>query len=193
MLLFASLGILEISILLICFAVVAVLTETEKFGWATFSVLVAVAAAQWLNWVDIIGAVRHNLLVNLAYLGGFIVVGVVWSFVKWFSFLMRFRDVLRKTTVRGSKYYGHTEYRGISLKKKPQAAEQKARITAWMIFWPFSFVGTLLNDPVRRIFNLIFGSLKQQYQKLSDRLFRGVVFEEDRPRPAPVRHDNDSV
>jgi len=54
---------------------------------------------------------------------------------------------------------------------KPLASQHKGTITGWMAFWPFSFVGTLLNDPVRRIVTFMFRHFKALYQKMSDRIF----------------------
>ncbi len=96
---------------------------------------------------------------------------------KWFSFLMRFRDVLKEVDVPGSEHYRDTMYRGNSLRQKPMAASNKAKITAWMIFWPFSMVGTVLNDPVKRIFTFLFGRFKHLYQKMSDGVFKDVDFD----------------
>jgi len=175
--LIASLGIVEALVLLAVFAVLALLTETERFGWATLAVAGTVAVAQWMHWADIWGFVRAHALVSALYVGGYVVAGVLWSFVKWFSFLMRFRDVLKEVRVPGSEYYNAIVYRGFSLSRKPAAAEAKGKITAWMIFWPFSLVGTVLNDPVKRIFTFLFGRFKHLYQEMSDRVFKDVDFD----------------
>ncbi len=174
--LIASLGIVEVLVLLVVFAVLALLTETERFGWASVAVAGSVALAQWMHWADIWGFLKANVLVSALYLGGYVVAGVVWSFVKWFSFLMRFRDVLKEVKVHGSDHYGARTYRGVSLERKPAAAESKGKITAWMIFWPFSVVGTVLNDPVKRLFTFLFGRFKHLYQRMADRVFKDVDF-----------------
>ncbi len=53
--LFASFGILEVSVLLVAFVFVTVLTETERFGLATVATLATLVAAQWLHWANIFG------------------------------------------------------------------------------------------------------------------------------------------
>jgi len=156
----------------VVFGLVALLTETERYVWATLSIIASLVAAHYLADLHLLAFIKAHTLTSVGYLVGFIVVGVVWSFIKWFSFLVRVREVMKE---RGDFNFP-VEYRGLPLDKKPLASENKKRITAWMIFWPFSLVGTLLNDPIRRIFNLIFNSLKNQYQRLSDRVFRDVTF-----------------
>lgn len=164
-------------VLLLVFSVLSLLTETERFGWASLTAVASVAVAQWMHWADIWGLIRENALVSALYVGGYVASGVAWSFVKWFSFLMRFRDVLKEVKVKGSDHYGASSYRGVSLLKRPAAAESKGKITAWMIFWPFSAVGTVLNDPVRRLFAFLFGRFKHLYQRMSDRVFKDVDFD----------------
>lgn len=187
--LFASLGLLEFSVFLVAFVFVTFLTETERFGWGTLATIGTLVVAQWLHWADILGFARANALMSAVYFGGYIVAGVVWSFVKWFSFLMRFRDVLKEIDVPGSEHYRETSYRGNSLNQKPMAARNKKKITAWMIFWPFSMVGTVLNDPVKRIFTFLFGRFKHLYQKMSDRVFKDVDFD---PKPKSKKNGPDS-
>jgi hypothetical protein len=71
-------------------------------------------------------------------------------------------------------FYYFLDYRVFKdnpLSKRPRAVNNKARITAWMSFWPYSLVGTLLNDPVRRLFNAIFSWVKGLYQKMADAMF----------------------
>lgn len=178
--LFASLGILELSVLLIAFVLVTFFTEVERFGWATISVLVTLVLAQWLKWTDIHSVLKTHALLSAIYFGGYVVAGVAWSFVKWFSFLMRFRDVLKEVDEPTSEYYQAVTYRGNSLKRKPMAAQNKQKITAWMIFWPFSLIGTVLNDPVKRFFTFLFGRFKHLYQKMADSIFKDVDFD---PKP----------
>jgi hypothetical protein len=176
--LIASLGMLEATVLLFIFAVLALLTETERFGWATLAVVGSVVIAQWMQWADLWGAVRANAMVSAVYVGGYVVTGVAWSFVKWFSFLMRFRDVLKDVKDQRSEHYRAVTYRGFSLTRRPQAAEAKGKITAWMVFWPFSLIGTVLNDPIRRLFAFLFGRFKHLYQRMSDAVFKDVEFED---------------
>jgi hypothetical protein len=59
--------------------------------------------------------------------------------------------------------------------ERPRAAKNKRSIVSWMCYWPFSVVGTVLNDPVRRLFSFLFKSFKALYQKLSDHVFRNEM------------------
>jgi len=92
---------IPLTIVLIALAVVYVgacfLVELEFFGWATVVLIATVAGVQWLNVFDIMRYVADNLLTSTLYVLGYLVVGIIWSFLKWFSYLMKFRDKFRET------------------------------------------------------------------------------------------------
>jgi hypothetical protein len=188
---------------LICLAIAAIvatfLTETENFGWATLVLIVSVAAAQLFHVINLLTFVSEHGLTTVLYILGYLGVGIVWSFIKWFSFLLSFRDkfrTLKEEYLTGlnlnpkgqvpleklsafqqfvSDQYSRYDYTsseaGMSSLKKPRASKNKARIVSWMSLWPCSFLGTLLNDPVRRLFNFLFHNFKALYQRMSDAVF----------------------
>jgi hypothetical protein len=170
-----------------------VLTEVENFGVATVVLIVSVGVAQFYNLVNFAAFARTHALTSVLYTLAYFGVGVGWSFIKWFSFLIGFRDeyraqkeaFLKKYPIGDSPWtdkiqsdfssylgYGTRDYRGHSLTHKPTAAHNKVRIVAWMAFWPCSMIGTLLNDPVRRLFTWLFNNFKALYQHMSDWVFR---------------------
>lgn len=176
--------------------VLSFLTEVENFGWATVTLVATCVGLHFFHIVDIVPWVTTHALETVWLVLGYLAIGVIWSFVKWFSFLMNFRDAFREARTayfeaRGwpanygmneeetakfrqdvSSYrYGQYQFRGNSLNEKPRATKNKGRITAWMAFWPFSFVGTMINDPLRRVFKILFDAFRSLYQKMSDRVF----------------------
>jgi hypothetical protein len=187
--------LLLLVILCVFFVLATILTEVEHFGFATLTLIATLVGVQLLHLADVLQFVMHHTVETLLYTVGYLVVGVAWSFIKWFSFLMRFRDKYREcrdTFLKDNNlkpgepladnmslaltqylsrqdYYG--EFRGNLLTAKPRAAKNKSRIVSWMYLWPFSVIGTLLNDPVKRLFKFLFNSLKELYQKMADRVF----------------------
>jgi len=211
--------ILVVAVLVVLFVVEAVLTEVEHWGWATVVMLLTLVGLHFTHVFSLYEFFRDHALEGLIGTAGYVGAGLVWSFIKWLSFLMGFRDTYREQReaflgaknlptdtkvlteeqerefLEGLSYMAHTEapyvydadgkkvgaprrwkaslydYRGNSLNVRPRAAKNKSRITSWAIFWPFSLVGTLINDPLRRLWNLIWGAVKGLYQKMSDRMF----------------------
>ncbi len=61
---------------------------------------------------------------------------------------------------------------------KPLARRYKGRITAWMTYWPWSALWTLINDPVRRFFCWVYEQLSGVLQAISDRAFQDIDMED---------------
>lgn len=112
------------------------------------------------------------------------VAGIVWGLVKWFFFLLKVRDMLvawrekHKVTDQMTHQQTMEFLRWNSLDVgsiPPSAVQNKARITQWMIWWPFSMAWTVVNEPVTRFFTFVYRRLSNLLQSVSDRLFRGLV------------------
>lgn len=178
-----------------------VLIEADKFGWATTtlvgSLILSAVHTKWFGGPDIIGYLEHHWFHTLLCACLYVIIGMGWSFLKWFSALRVFRDQFREAKLaffkangleglaetapipedktEDFKKYMDENYRyryqriaSLSSLERPKATKNKARITGWMCFWPFSFIGTVLNDPVRRLFNFLFNYFKALYQQLAD-------------------------
>lgn len=61
--------------------------------------------------------------------------------------------------------------------ENPQANNHKALITTWITHWPVSLVWTLINDPIKKLINHIFESIKSVFQKISDKVFESTKAE----------------
>lgn len=198
--------------------VVALLTEVENFGWATLTLIVTLVGVQLLHVADLLTFVKGHVLETLLGVGVYLVVGIVWSFIKWFSFLHKHLDkfteakedflkkhdlpndskitnsfLLELDDLKEKEYkikYEEYErnrltskthlsspsmahiYFDKSLLNKPLASDNKSKIIAWMSLWPFSLIGTVINDPVRRFFTFCFNRLKSSYQAISNHVFK---------------------
>ncbi len=158
---------------LIIIAFVTIATEIEWFGWSTLTLIGSVIAAHYLHVFELIPYVKTHLLNSIIYTICYIGIGIFWSFPKWFFFLRNERDKTREyLNEQQESSYGWANPPKINI---PQASDNKGKIIAWMIYWPFSLVGTLLNDPVRKLFNLIFDQFKNLYQKMADSIFKEDV------------------
>lgn len=178
-------------ILLIPFILLCILSELERFGLATLAMIVTLAAFQFLHFADVFGFVTHHIVESLIGVAVWMAIGVAWSFAKWFFHLMNFRDKFRELRTKwfidnkldptqplpenlkdevGDLTQLGWSYRSWHNMQKPRAADNKSRIIGWMAFWPFSMVGTLLNDPIRKLFTWIFNHLKGLYQKMADKI-----------------------
>jgi len=95
----------------------------------------------------------------LKFIGLYLIIGIVWSFIKWYLFLLKRKEK-----------YAENPWQGI-----PTAKEYRKDIVVWMSYWPWSMTWTLLNDPIKRFFNFVYLKFSTLYQKLSDRIFKDII------------------
>lgn len=125
---------------------------------------------------------------------GYVAAGVVWSFAKWMFHVWREKDryVEVKEEFLAHHNISDAEWRalestdgqkyesirraimsGFGMKGLPKASQHKARIIAWMMWWPASAVWTLIDDPLRRLFNWIYARVSSVYDKITKMIFGG--------------------
>lgn len=200
--------------------------EYEKFGWTTICMTASAVILWYSNLWGVFDIINNNGKFYLELIVAYVIVGVGWSFIKWFSYLLSYRDKFLKIKNEGLKLKDelikkqyqwsqdnnkvingqpiskealpfdvyinrelandfcddtidnrslqHTysdfqsKYRSFS---KPIASDNKAKIVAWICYWPWSLIGTFINDPLKRLVEFMFRSLKALYQRISDKIF----------------------
>lgn len=104
----------------------------------------------------------ENPKVIIGSVVGYLVLGVVWSIVKWFIYL-------KGQTQRINEYgisYGVNDIYDVS--------KNKQRILNWMMYWPFSGLWTLIDEPFRKFFKHAFYYLEKTYQRMADNAKKGL-------------------
>jgi len=86
--------------------------------------------------------------------------------------LSNYRDFLTAEGYLGRQNYGSTSV-------IPKISDNKAKVTGWMIWWPWSALWTIFNDPIRRLANAIYNQLQDVYQALADRVFAKFEIEDE--------------
>ena len=76
---------------------VAILLEFELEGWATTFVSLGIALLMWNYRDDIWELISQNPWPTLGFIGGYILIGVVWSFIKWTIYVRRTLGLIKKT------------------------------------------------------------------------------------------------
>lgn len=154
---------------LISLAILLILISTEmeesnSWGWLIVMVTLALLYVGGNRELLTNGLlyIKDNPGVILIILLIYIVVGVVWSFIKWYFFLLGLKDKIHSWTNIDSY-----------TKCKFEASYNKERIINWMIYWPISAIWTLINQPIRKIFNRIYTGVEKQFQRISDNVTDG--------------------
>ena len=104
----------------------------------------------------------------IAALFSYLALGVLWSFKKWWSYVVDCKKTLRKNydDFAHKDAKGNETFESYSANKQPTAANHKQHITAWMILWPFSFSWWIVTWP-RRAFVWIYDRLSTLYDRIS--------------------------
>ena len=143
-------------------------TETSDIS-ATLWFIISLALIGFLGNQDFFINIGHWIIYSpgktLLVCLGYFLLGTVWSFIKWGFFLHKKRrhyiDSNTKITEFDFKYL--------------KAIKNKGKIINWMIYWPLSLLWTLINDPVKRIFEKIFYKVSSIYDKMSFDILKDVV------------------
>lgn len=150
--------------------------ERENFGGATFTTLIGVGLLHLFGVVNIV-ALFANPVLLIGCLAAYLVAGMIWSLIKWKSYLggwrretvdwvaeersryfkdnpnateAGFQEMLGKSN-RVSGKHGYYRYGGQGL-QAPKVRENLGLITGWAVYWVPSLIWTVIDDPIRRAF-----------------------------------------
>jgi hypothetical protein len=145
-------------------------TENDNDGWAVFITLAGLVGAALFT--DAFEGVRLAYFVVgiVAYLA----IGVVWSFKKWYSFVVETLADLRakynKPNYINKTASGNETFESYAKEHRPTAADNKSRITGWMALWPFSFTWWVLTWP-RHAFVWLYNRLSTVFDRISAKVW----------------------
>ena len=145
------------------------------------SLLVVACLLQFFGDIPVFQYLWRNPLVAVGGVGVWLAMSVPWAFAKWWMFVRdncgRYDEVLGEfleqtehrewpkdagqftldQKVEWKRYFDlHScqddwyEFNRIEFDPSPRT--HKADIMTWMVFWPWSLLWTLLNDPIRKFF-----------------------------------------
>lgn len=172
---------------IIAAVVIMVSLEMKSEGTATTAFSLAVALVLWNYHTVIWDFISSDILTTTLFILGYLVCGVVWSFLKWNEFvkavyrkfnevranfklekesdLRSFCDELRSNGI--SVYLSDANtLEGIVEHIMPKGLKNKASIIAWISYWPLSLIATLLNNPFRRLFEYTYNLVSGLYDKI---------------------------
>lgn len=176
----------------------ALLVEIEKAGFAFLVLVGTVLVFQFASDFNVLHYVTHNWWVVVAGVFGWAICGVLWSMIKLHFYEKKRRgryDALKRNFLilndvpddatnipdplksewlayldKNAPYYDKMYY----LRNFNDPTQHQSRIVSWIGYWPFSLALTILNDPLRKIGNAIFESLKGTYASIIKSAWKGV-------------------
>jgi hypothetical protein len=153
------------------------LVDTDNPGWATVTAVATVAILSGLGNFNPLVWIHTNPADVAFCVAAYFVLGAMWGVVKWYFWLQKTKRMLIAFNNEHPSWkeddLAHAIYvAGIGGDFPPNVSYHKAKIMGWMMLWPASMVWTMLNDPVRRIFEEIYDRIGGGLQAMSDRVFR---------------------
>ena len=178
--------------ILLAIAIIAVtaLVENDHEVWAFFSLAATVAVLYHLRFSTLGFFVVHHPYQLAGWVLGYFALGAGYGVVKWTSIvheaLERYNEKKaewlhgRTMTVPGAittpeEALTFQKSLDSDLREPPQARQHKGDILVWMMYWPFSGLWWLINNPVVRIFRFIVARLSGVMQSISDRMFKNAT------------------
>lgn len=176
---------------------IIILVEVEQGGWATFALLVGAFLINWIAKGGLLTTLTAHPWVAVKYVVFYFLIGCGWGMVKWFFFLhkrlskyneyrqkfLRENQATELTPALAKKFlkwladvqlYNYNQNAKITA-EAPLAKDHKGDIIRWMSYWPFSMIGTLLNDVVRKAWKHIYNFMAKAYDAVSSYVFRNAA------------------
>jgi hypothetical protein len=102
----------------------------------------------------------------LGILVSYFVIGLIWTIIKWYFFLLDIKDTLVEKFKRNAKLSPQFDI------KEYYPSEYSQKLISWAIYWPLSCIWTIISNPVRRIFTWLINRLESTYIALTNRILR---------------------
>ncbi len=150
-------------LLAVAFMIAIAFLESESIG-IHYVFPITILIVGYSNY-EVFSNLGNQFLDNPWYFIGmffaYIVIGIIWSYIKWFIYLKDF--IAYKVEFSLSVYESEISIKGNS-----------GKIIYWMMYWPFSLVWTFIDQPVKKMFTRIFNMLKKTYEKIAANATKGI-------------------
>ena len=167
--------------------ILAAQVNEEKTGYATLTLLVFIAALVAFSNTPVLETIKQHPIYVLYGLLAYFGISGLWAFAKWRLFylpnLFDQYDELRTEFLkrRGLKempadpkvredFAKDRAVERLNISYFRMVRHNKGRITSWMVFWPFSLIGTFLGDFLHRVFTTIYKTIAGGLQRMSDNM-----------------------
>jgi hypothetical protein len=136
--------------------------KNDWFFWPSFYMCVYITVMHFFMG----SAFFHNISENpwnlFIYGGGYLVIGTLWSFYKWYRVA---REYVKGYNEQADKGFS---YSGVS---KPRASESIERISAWIVYWPSSVIIFFFEDFLANLVEGIVNKFQGIYKRIENHVY----------------------
>ena len=150
--------------MLLTLVALLIFTESGKVGLATITTFVPLLLLQFYGHVKILTWIYCHPSLLFLYLLGYIIIGFFYSLIKWKLYISKLAKDCRS-------YYTKADGPLKNRADVPRVRDNSKRIIGWMEFWPVSLIWTVINDPLRRIVEVVFEKTEQLFQNIANKEF----------------------
>jgi hypothetical protein len=156
-------------LVVVAYVLITICLEYPRWGGSGATLIFILSFAALWFWggtfvSDLFSFIADNKLLSILMFAGYFLVGIVWSFVKWYFYLLNCRDKISAQIESNRTYYSSI----------PTAKDNKGRIISWMTYWPMSIVWTIFNDPIKRMCKYFYQIFESWYQGISNKVFADI-------------------
>jgi hypothetical protein len=173
---------------------ITVLVEKEEGVWATVVAIASILGLDFVYKLPLLSFVKANPGHVAVLVGSYFGIGIVWSLViKWLIYLHKRNFAYEDFKAAFLTKNNAKELTGELAAKLMEELESHNRyvsdenekvitgilvrdhigmLTRWATYWPFSMIGTALNDVVRKSWTYIIRLLQSTYQRMANYVFR---------------------
>jgi hypothetical protein len=178
-------GLLFWGLLAVWVIILSVQVNDRHNGYATLTLFLGLAILVLFSNTPIWQTIKDHPIYVLYGVLGYIVAAGVWAMIQWrFFFLPKLFDKyddyraswLKRNSLTTmpadpttrSKFKDDMARNMGDINDLRSVSQNKGRITGWMVYWPFSIVGTFFGDFLHRLFASIYKLLAGSMQRISD-------------------------
>lgn len=167
----------------ISFCIMLWAVEVGSSAGATITLLLSAVAFGVLGNVNVFTYAKDNPLNAVFFIMLYILLGIVWAFIKLYfvtrkirmEYLAEKEAYLQKEGATIDKWvYDYSN----KFLYKTDYSDYVPKIMHWSMFWVWSMVWTIINDPIREAFEYIYTVFSNGYKILFRRMMKPLIEDE---------------
>ena len=181
----------------IAFVSISYMIDDDDPNWGGSLVIILFsiglfAFGNWQTFKECLLFVSENAWAIIGIFIVYTVVGILWSFAKWYMWLgkkflqlkamvlkneMAYQEMLKSKKSDGECLNFRSRSKTEEQYMIPKFTENKEKIFAWLAYWPFSMVWTFFHNFFRDFFNAIIEKLQGMYTNMIKHVFKEFTVE----------------
>jgi hypothetical protein len=168
------------AVIVLCWIFITYALEEKKSTFAGLFLITLLIFLKFTLGIDLLENITHNPKTWAGFIGLHFALGAIWSVVQWIRFTdQRYRDAkevfLKREGLRDiSSNDAREKWKQFNNSAEgssviPEAHYEKERIILWIVYWEFSFVWFVINDPIKRISRFVYEFMADAYNATTRR------------------------